>query len=42
MAVEFIDVVETSLAGLGTGALMALTGVAALAVVVAFWGLSRV
>lgn len=28
MAVEFIDIVETSLAGLGTGSLMALTGVA--------------
>lgn len=28
MAVEFLDIVETSLAGLGTGALMALTGVA--------------
>jgi branched-chain amino acid transport system permease protein len=28
MAVEFVDVVETSLAGLGTGSLMALTGVA--------------
>lgn len=28
MAVEFLDVVETSLAGLGTGSLMALTGVA--------------
>jgi branched-chain amino acid transport system permease protein len=28
MAVEFVDVVETSLAGIGTGALMALTGVA--------------
>ncbi|AVO47302.1 branched-chain amino acid ABC transporter permease [Phreatobacter cathodiphilus] len=28
MAIEFIDVVETSLAGLGTGSLMALTGVA--------------
>ncbi|MCZ8315610.1 branched-chain amino acid ABC transporter permease [Phreatobacter sp.] len=28
MAIEFIDIVETSLAGLGTGSLMALTGVA--------------
>jgi branched-chain amino acid transport system permease protein len=28
MAVEFIDIVETSLAGIGTGSLMALTGVA--------------
>ena len=28
MAVEFIDIVETSLAGLGNGSLMALTGVA--------------
>jgi branched-chain amino acid transport system permease protein len=28
MAVEFLDIVETSLAGLGTGSLMALTGVA--------------